>query len=136
MRKRRVCVELIVCKENETWHKDYQFVETFYPEDPTVGQDALLKFSEGIEGPAQGSPTTRGVDLGPEQVDQGIAPVALARDGQVRQKAGSLAPAQLDWHAMALDTGRAEQIQSKVGHQNTSLMISVLETRRKVNRRL
>jgi hypothetical protein len=49
MKKRIVCVELIVCRQNETWYKDYEFVETYYPEDPSIGQDALLKFSESLE---------------------------------------------------------------------------------------
>jgi hypothetical protein len=44
------------------------------------------------------------------QVDQGIAPVVLARDGQVGQKGDSLAPVQLDRYAITLDARRAEQI--------------------------
>ncbi len=86
---------------------------------PVVG-DGL---SEGMEGAAQGGPAPGRVGLGPEQSDQKVAPVALARDRQIGQQGQSLAPVQLDRHAVALDAGRAEQIQSKAGHHDTSSML-------------
>lgn len=49
MRQKTVCVELIVCRENGTWYKNYEIVKTYYPDDQTLGQDVLMKFSENIE---------------------------------------------------------------------------------------
>jgi hypothetical protein len=92
------------------------------------------RFSEGIEGATKGGPATGAVIVGPKEVDQGVAPVALAGDGKVGQEGDGFAPVQLDGHAVALDDRRAKQIQGKAGHQNTSLMISVLEIGGKVNR--
>lgn len=44
MKLRTVLVEIIVCKDNETWYKDYEIIKTYYPDDPMLGQDALTKF--------------------------------------------------------------------------------------------
>jgi hypothetical protein len=91
-------------------------------------------FSQGIEGAPQGGPAPGGVTVGPEQVHQGIAPVTLAGDGQVGQQGDGLAPVDLERNPVALKTGWAKQVQSQAGHHGTSLLLSVLETRRKVNR--
>ncbi len=90
-------------------------------------------FTEGVKRATQGGPAAGAVVLGPEQVDQGIAPVALARDGKVNEKGDGFAPVELDRRAVALDMWWSEEIESKAGHHCTSLITSVLESRRKVN---
>jgi hypothetical protein len=77
-------------------------------------------FSEGIEGATQDGPAPGAVVLGPEQVDQGIAPVALTCDGEVDEKGDGFAPVNLDRRAVALDMWWSEEIESKAGHHYTS----------------
>jgi hypothetical protein len=98
------------------------------------GQPATTEgSSEGVEGTAECGASPRAVVLGPEEVNQGIAAVALTCDGKIGDKGDCLAPVKLDRHAVSLDTRRPEQIQSKGGLHDTSFLPSVLETRRKVN---
>jgi DtxR family Mn-dependent transcriptional regulator len=60
--------------------------------------------------------------------------VALAGDGKVNQKGDGFAPVEFDRRAVALDMRWSEEIESQAGHHCTSLITSVLESRRKVNR--
>jgi hypothetical protein len=78
--------------------------------------------SEGEEGAAQGGTSTGAIVVGPEEVDEGIARVALARDGEIGDKGDRLAPVNLDRHGVALDARRPKQIESQRGRHDTSLM--------------
>jgi hypothetical protein len=84
--------------------------------------------SEGEEGAAQGGASTGAIVVGPEEVDEGIARVALARDGEIGGKGDRLAPVDLNRHAVALDARRPKQIESQGGRHNTSFLSSVLES--------
>jgi len=49
MERKTVGVSIIVCKEDGTWYKDYQFVKTFYPEEEGLAMDALVKFGNNLQ---------------------------------------------------------------------------------------
>jgi hypothetical protein len=68
--------------------------------------------SEGREGTTESGPPVGSIVLGPEQVDQRIAPVAFSRDDNVSQKGDGFGCVHLDRLAVALDAGRAEQVQA------------------------
>jgi hypothetical protein len=63
--------------------------------------------SEGIEGSPQGSPAPGAIVFGPQEVDKGIAPLALSCHGQVGHQGDSLAPVHLDRRAVEFNTRRA-----------------------------
>ena len=85
--------------------------------------------SESMEGPAQGSTAPGVIVLGPEQVDQGISALALARDGKVGYKGDGLAPVEPDRLAVALDTRWTQQIERQAGTHGPSFLTSLLESR-------
>jgi hypothetical protein len=62
-----------------------------------------------IEGSTKGGTSPAAVELGPEEIDQGIAPVTLARDAEVGQESNGLLPIEADGFAVELDVRRAEQ---------------------------
>jgi hypothetical protein len=99
-----------------------------------VQPSASEGFSKGVQGSPKGGPTPGAIVLGPEQVDQGSTPVALAGGGDVGQKGDGLARIHSDLRAITLDARWAKQMQSKARHRNTPFVISVLEIAGKVNR--
>jgi hypothetical protein len=88
---------------------------------------------EGMEGAAQGGMAAGGVKVGPEEVDEGVAAVALGCDGEVGEEREGLAPVQADGGVVELETRRTEQKDSQARHPSTSLMMSILKIVRKVN---
>jgi hypothetical protein len=64
-------------------------------------------FFEGGEGPTQGGSTVRLVVIGPEQVDQRVAPVAYARHRNVGQQGRSFTRIHLNRDTVELNPGRA-----------------------------
>lgn len=44
-----VGVEIIVCKDDGTYYRDYEFVKTCYPEHENLALDALMSFGENLE---------------------------------------------------------------------------------------
>jgi len=85
------------------------------------GQWVGESLPEGIEGAAEGGPRVALVGFGPEQGGERVAPMSLARDGQVGQQGDGLARVHLDRHAVALDAGRAQQVYMQVRHGDVSL---------------
>jgi len=49
MERKTVGVGIIVCKDDGTWYKDYEFVKTYYPEHEDLAMDALLEFSNKVQ---------------------------------------------------------------------------------------
>jgi hypothetical protein len=69
-------------------------------------------FSEGIERTPEGGPAATPIGFRPEQVDQRVAPMAFSRYGYVGQQGNGFARIHADRLTVALDSRRAQEVQT------------------------